>query len=157
MDKVATLARSLMNEQSTGTMPLAPKNNNNCCTRWPVELQSYMSSYTTGEKRTNRNNAPNPQNNSNCYTRGPVELQAYESCYTTGEKRTIEQTTGTMPLAPKTIATAYKSCYTTGEQRTIEQTKGTMPLASKNNSNCYTSLELQSYASCYATETYYLI
>ena len=52
------------------------------------------------------NNAPSPQNNNNCYTRGPVELQAYESCYTTGEKRTIEQTTGAMPVAPKTIATA---------------------------------------------------
>ena len=57
-------------------------------------------------KTNNRNNAPSLQNNSNCYTREPVELQAYESCYTTGEKRTKEQTTGTMPLAPKTIATA---------------------------------------------------
>ena len=49
---------------------------------------------------------PSLKNKSKCYTRGPVELQAYESCCTTGEKRTIEQTTGTMFLAPQTKATA---------------------------------------------------
>ena len=66
----------------------------------------WLAIYRENNITNNRNSTPSPQNNSNCYTRGPVELQAYGSCYTTGEKRTIEQTTGTMSLAPKTIAIA---------------------------------------------------